>query len=905
MNPKDNNTNEEETTMENVSLEGTNYDVEKAADESGKGDPQAGSDKNGGTKKRNILLGAVIAFLLMVTIVVAVAVTQTRKGKQVDCDLPDIPASQLQSQSLSASNETAKTGTTGAKTDAPALENPFGDAKLQPFSEGIVDGYASKAEFEADLTDVLKYIAGNVILWNVQNSNQYHYNGINHVEGLNDTTTAAAVAAGTAAAVASAGTDKQVRASNSQKGGTTNNQEKTADEADIVKSDGEFIYAAYGNYLLVMTRGGELIQQVATPKGEPDEYGWTQKEFIRAVLLTEEHVVIVTDVSVDWDSQKGLQNQGATRVIVYTKPTSTNAAMLKVASKIVNGLYEDGLWMQESNSIQILSSSSVAIYDFTDALDVRYFPWMSQADYIQAASGLAETHLIPRFVQAISQGLSVDDQIPSMLRLNAWKPEGFVEPWHFADYFGSFDESLAFYKQITTINANDFLSVEGNEDLQVSTAGAFVPSSSAKLYGTDNALVLSLENSEWNEATQRSQESLFLLNLNIVEGGNQVGATFQSIALLEGRMASKHSLDVQGNDLRVATTLQKWFPVDTVWEACGDEYWNEDPCITEENWDECFDVAIDCPAGKVVKTGCPATFICDINATTTDEDISSTDNFVVVLDVAQQGKMTEIGRVRIGEPHEIITAVRFGETFSYAMTFDERDPFYVLELAPGEAPAIKGSVTLQGFARYLHPLNEDSSMLVGIGQNTTGAGLDQINTGVLISVFDVSDPSEPKVVDSYMLADPDEANSYSVSEYESKAVQYKDGKLIVPASIHPIYAYHDDDFFVVDHNSTVVERSPETQSPNQEAFEGFVVLDVGNAESQGIQELFRVNHHQEFPESCYYCDGSFFEKRSFVYEDYTLVTLNGRVVKGTNITAGDELWSLEPTVEGEVLDCCW
>jgi len=77
----------------------------------------------------------------------------------------------------------------------------------------------------------------------------------------------------------------------------------------------------------------------------------------------------------------------------------------------------------------------------------------------------------------------------------------------------------------------------------------------------------------------------------------------------------------------------------------------------------CFDVAISCR--NVIKTGCPYAFTC-ADKEGTEEDKSSTDNCIVVFDLSQPGPMKEIGRVRIGEPHEVITSVHFGDDFSYA-----------------------------------------------------------------------------------------------------------------------------------------------------------------------------------------------------------------------------------------------
>ena len=61
----------------------------------------------------------------------------------------------------------------------------------------------------------------------------------------------------------------------------------------------------------------------------------------------------------------------------------------------------------------------------------------------------------------------------------------------------------------------------------------------------------------------------------------------------------------------------------------------------------------------------------DNNTDVEKASISSMDNYIIFMDISQPGDMAEIGQIPIGEPHEVITAVKFGETFSYAMTFDQ------------------------------------------------------------------------------------------------------------------------------------------------------------------------------------------------------------------------------------------
>jgi Beta propeller domain len=875
MEPTKSISSEEEHTLENVSVEDGASDVEKGDVKTG--DVAAKGENNAratvGLSRRAVFAWAILTFCLFVGFVGSLAAALKK---------PETHTSAV--DALEADNTSS------------SVENlSFGEVEPPTFSKDVLQGYSSKEEFEADLTNMARYIVKNVIMWNLEHTNVYT-GGMEFGEELenmngdvesDDATIGAALEVAGTLSTASAAAAQKVTA---HKGTETNNQEKSADEADLVKSDGNFLYASYSTYVLVMSHTGRVVKKLYTNTTKPDEWGNVPADYIRALFITDDHFVVVTEVqSYDASGNDVFSYASSTRVTAYTKPTATNTDMKLVKTTTVMGFYQDGRWMTDSNSLQILTAVDISVYMLTDPLNPQYFPWMSKADYIKKASELAETNLIPTFARVVLERLAVYGEMPEMLRLNTWSGEGTHKPWEMPDYYGSFNEALQRYLQITSINVNDFAS-EGKE-MDVSTAGFFTPSYTVEFYGGGDSLVLSMATQLYNSTSGTNLETVFLLHSKIVSADGKTGTEFHSVKALEGRIRSRFSLDVQGNDLRIATTNQKWNPLDNVWSTCGDQAYHEDPCITDANWNACFEMAITCPAGMVVKTGCPATFACEDNGSSIEGEGSSTDNFVIVFDIEQQGEMMERGRVRIGEPHEVITAVRFGENFSYAMTFDQRDPFYVLDLKAGQAPAVKGSVKMGGFAAYLHPLNEEQTMLVGIGQNTTGTGLNQVNSGVLISIFDVSDPSKPKVVDSQMLTNPEEGTtSSSVVESDTKAIRYENGKLILPASIYP--------------NSMPVDmfgNSSETPVPDfvfsmttapsiEDTFEGFVVYDISK---KGLKEAFRVNHFFDMTGKCFPCETGVYSMRSFLYDDGTLVTIYGNILIGSNVTTGVELWSFD------------
>ncbi|KKU39319.1 MAG: hypothetical protein UX55_C0039G0006 [Candidatus Azambacteria bacterium GW2011_GWE2_46_45] len=75
---------------------------------------------------------------------------------------------------------------------------------------------------------------------------------------------------------------------------------------------------------------------------------------------------------------------------------------------------------------------------------------------------------------------------------------------------------------------------------------------------------------------------------------------------------------------------------------------------------------------------------------------------------------------------ERIYSVRFIEDKGYVVTFRQTDPLYVLDLSDPARPELKGELKIPGYSAYLNPQ-------------------------VKISLFDVSQPTQPAEKDKYIL----------------------------------------------------------------------------------------------------------------------------------------------------------
>jgi uncharacterized secreted protein with C-terminal beta-propeller domain len=191
-----------------------------------------------------------------------------------------------------------------------------------------------------------------------------------------------------------------------------------------------------------------------------------------------------------------------------------------------------------------------------------------------------------------------------------------------------------------------------------------------------------------------------------------------------GTVMDSFSLDVEGDELRVATTTGSW-----------GRWWLDEP-----------------------------------------EPMMS---HVAVFEEAN-GLLVETGIVGGIAPGERIWSARFTQERAYIVTFEQVDPLWVIDLS-GAVPQILGELEIPGVSTYIHPLDEDALLTIGYGPGPGGQGLDWGR--VQVSLFDISDVSNPRRADVIDLAPPGGWSS-SGATGEHKAFTYWQavGTLAVPLS---------------------------------------------------------------------------------------------------------------------------
>ncbi len=140
------------------------------------------------------------------------------------------------------------------------------------------------------------------------------------------------------------------------------------------------------------------------------------------------------------------------------------------------------------------------------------------------------------------------------------------------------------------------------------------------------------------------------------------------------------------------------------------------------------------------------------------ENTTTTVSQITVLR-QQDSQLKAIGSIGGLGMGESVQSVRFIGPTAYVITYRQIDPLYVVDLSDPAQPKLSGELKIPGFSAYLHPLGKD--LLLGIGQDADAEGR---TLGMQVSLFDVSDPTNPRRLQKITLKD-----AWSEVDWDHKA----------------------------------------------------------------------------------------------------------------------------------------
>ncbi|MBQ3264783.1 MAG: beta-propeller domain-containing protein [Ruminococcus sp.] len=440
----------------------------------------------------------------------------------------------------------------------------------------------------------------------------------------------------------------------------TYKQVEGVDEADIIKTDGRYIYCVQNSYpsesrIKVFSAEGENSRKVTDIRVFSDLKGATADE---------------ADADFDYDAY-------------YYKVQSIEEIYLRGDRLIA--VCDDTANSEED----YVTLTRVVVYDISDIEHITLLDSMVQS------GGYRSSRMIGDRLYTVSSYYPYGDRIIPVCGSGA-NPESVP-----ADCIYSPPEN----------NSEDFLVISAYDTLDYTeqTESKAILGAVDDLYCNEDHMYIYTTDwgysyySGWDYGADESHE----INSRILKVDLTDGIAFTAYTEVEGQIDDQYALDEYNGNLRVATTTYDY----AAYDYAGGEDTNN-------------------------------LFVLDEN-------------------------LNQIGSVTGFAEGESIKAVRYLGDTAYVITYEQTDPLFVIDLSEPTAPAILGEVKISGFSTMLVPV--DDNTMLGIGYHTENEDYTtmEVQEGLKLALFDVSDKANPQVLDSISYV-----NCSSAVQYNPKALVY-------------------------------------------------------------------------------------------------------------------------------------
>ena len=531
----------------------------------------------------------------------------------------------------------------------------------------------------------------------------------------------------------------------------TNNQETGVDEADFLKTDGYNIYILNGNELVIMgvPEFGEVtLDSNITLEGNPLQMMLEGDRLVVASMIYTWNLptnhplrdLLIHEVPWGYDAR-------VNSLVKYTVVDVSN----KTSPSVDRELYLEGNY---HTSRLVDGTVRSVTHLWSNVNGIRN--WVELPENYWSEEGEAKIEI---WNQSVTETIEHNNEIISSLTLVDFAPQMyetvesglFVYPASSQDCSEYSASEYSAGRGFTTIMTLDLF----GDDLEMEVD--HITSSWAHVYSSQDMLILAepandwwwfWRNSDWDDATN-------IHSFDISEPGY---TQYIGSGRVDGTVQDQFSISEFEGSVRIASTSDawaRWWLMDEVDES-GEPIWN------------------------------------------------GPTNQVSILQPNEEGELEQIGFIGSIAEGETIWSARFVADRGYLVTFENVDPLWVIDLSDPTNPVILGELEVPGVSTYIHPVNENTLLTIGIGPGEDGLGLDWSTTQ--ISLFDISDPTNPTLADSLPISpvNVDEncedvggcgwSWSWSEATYEHKAFTYwaPDDLLAVPLSTYR-YFYDQND----------------------------------------------------------------------------------------------------------------
>ncbi len=196
------------------------------------------------------------------------------------------------------------------------------------------------------------------------------------------------------------------------------------------------------------------------------------------------------------------------------------------------------------------------------------------------------------------------------------------------------------------------------------------------------------------------------------------------------------------------------------------------------------------------------------------------ESMVSILATTPSGNLVRVGAIEHIAPSEDIRSVRFDGDRGYVVTFKKTDPLFVLDLYHPAKPKILGELKIPGFSTYMHRI--DRNHLLSIGFDADDKGSFAYFDGVILQLFDVSEPTNPRLIHKEVIGT---RGSSSAATSDHLAFNYFDDRKLLAIPM------------------TICEGGDDGRYGGDMTFSGLLVYDV--SVKDGFHRRGGVNHGKD------------------------------------------------------------
>lgn len=469
----------------------------------------------------------------------------------------------------------------------------------------------------------------------------------------------------------------------------TNLQVAGVQEADIIKTDGEYIYALSWEYLYILKTDDGNLTLVSKMRHLTEGDDGTTAFFEmyvtgdKLIALKRSAMVYAYDMKVEEDSveEPGSDDGSGTEPGVVDGSSSNPGTG---DGTTVEPPDQDPGLQPEPVPIDIMpiwpgneSTVTAVVFDISDKNAPAKLNQLGQkGEYVSSRMIDDQLYLVTNYYVYLGamEKQNVSTYVPTTLEEG--QDEKTIRPEDI--YIAPNPES------------GNFVTISG---IDVSGKGEFV--SSKAVMGSASNVFASLNNLYVTNYDSVSEDGYYtdktaIIKFAIDDGQVEKAAT----GSVFGSIINQFSMDEQDGNFRIATTITKYQEIrdgDTVGISEG-----------------------------------------------------TTTNALYVLD----GDLKMSGRLDNLAEGERIYSVRFDGDIGYIVTYKQVDPLFAIDLSNPKAPKVLSALKIPGFSEYMQPFGE--GLLFGLGKKTNADGM---VVGLKLSMFDVSDKADVTEANQYILSE--------------------------------------------------------------------------------------------------------------------------------------------------------